>query len=127
MLMLLLVSLQAYAGACSVHCGGMDLAATRDSAPAMTNCRGMSMNHDAQTTKTLLSPVMSCSKPCQADWKLLQSRANNLDAQVLAVSTLFALDTRAPLPAYARSGRFSIDRSTRPISPFDPLISNLRI
>lgn len=91
-LLLLLVSLQAYAGVCSVRCGVMDSGSTRDSSRAMANCRGMSMNYDAHVTKALLSPVKSCTELCQSDLKLLQSRiSHNLDGQLPAVGIVSAL------------------------------------
>ena len=125
-LLLLLVSLQAYAGACGVRCGGRELA--QNSAPAMASCRAGSMDHAAHTTKPLLSAARSCTELCQSDLKLLQSGpSHNLDGQLPAVGIVSALDLHLPLPGYARPGRSSVERSPQSIPSLYPLVFNLRI
>ncbi len=128
MLLLLLVSLQAYAGVCQVHCGVMGLAATRASAPAMASCGASSTHLTAHASKPLFSHEQSCNKLCRSDLQLLQSRMDHpMDSQLPAGDQVSAIDIHAPLLEYTRPGCFSVERSRQAMAPFAPLISNLRI
>lgn len=128
MLLLLLVSLQAYAGVCHVHCGVIGLSTARASAPAMASCRTSSAVLTAHPPKAFFSHERSCNKLCQSDLQLLQSRIDHpVDAQLSAGDRMSPMDVRALLIGYTRPGCFNVERSRQAKAPFAPLISNLRI
>ena len=126
MLLLLLVSVQAFASACDVRCGAMALMDSAGPMASMTHCQGMASRpiagHEAVDTAT---PFQACvSHICKNDL-VLQSRAvQEFGLSSLVVSVLSAATIPIPIAA---SVRWKSARSTHNIPTFDPLISSLRV
>jgi len=129
-LLLLLVSLQAYAGVCSVRCGVMALAVSRNSMPAMANCRDdISSGAAVGAGAMLIAPRRCSGTVCQSDLQLLQNRTSpDVEGRFLPVAVVTPADF--PIIRLLKehiSRRFGVERSTQSIHPFDPVISSLRI
>ena len=126
LLLLLLVSVQAFASACDVRCGAMALMDPAGPMVGMEHCQGMASqpraDYEAVDTAT---PSQPCAGHiCQNDWLLLsrityEFSLSSLPATVLSVATPF-------LPVVS-SLRWKTDRSTHNIPTFDPIISSLRV
>jgi hypothetical protein len=128
-LLLLLVFVPVFAGACTVRCAVMKMAGVRNSMPGMTSCSGMS-DHSVIYSGAVLSASTTCATAiCQINLVLLQSRMNHeIGTPQLGAFAPVDLEAYAvPLLQNNRLLRFSVDRSTHFISPPDPLISSLRI
>ncbi len=128
-LLLLLVTVQAFAGMCSVRCAIMGLADAQSSMPGMTNCRGMSDHAGSGGVSAALLAARGCSgEICQSDLSLLQNRTSQeIGTPQLSIVTPAVVSIPATLFQNASRLRFHANRSTQLIPPFDPLISSLRI
>jgi hypothetical protein len=128
-LLLLLVSVQAFAGMCCVRCAIMSGADTQNSIPAMTNCRGMSNHAATDGTSAALLAAPGCSREiCQSDLSLLQNHTNQ-EIGALQLSDIMTVLVSIPATLFQNTShlRFHANRSTQLIPPFNPLISHLRI
>ncbi len=128
LLLLFLVSVQAFAGMCSVRCATMSSADTQNPMPGMANC---GMSHHAATDATSAALMAhSCSAAiCQNDLSLLPIRADQGMGvpQSSAVTPIVAGIPAASLFPARDLSRYRLDRSKGLGSPFDPLLSSLRI
>jgi hypothetical protein len=128
-LLLLLVSVQVFAGMCSVRCAIMSDADTQNSMSGMTYCHGMS-DHAAigAASAALLAAPGGSSEICQSDLSLLQ---NHTDQEIgaLQLSDITTVFVSIPATLFQNRSRlrFHANRRTHLIPPFNPLISNLRI
>lgn len=127
LLLLVLVSVQAFAATCDVRCGEMALTDSASHMSGMADCRGMeSQGLSGQQTAATLMTSQSChSDICKDDWTFLQTPvAQELGISSLPltplVNTVISLEIAHPL-------QFKIDRSPHSIPTFDPLISSLRV
>lgn len=121
-LLLLLVSIQAFAVACGARCG-MTAVVNFASHPCGIASQGVS-DHQAKITVETVQP---CASPiCNNDWTFLLSPvgANELGVSLLSLT---ALDQGVVPINLARSLQPKTDRSTRVIPAFDPLLSSLRV
>ena len=126
MLLLLLVSMQAFASACDIRCGAMALMESAGHMVGMAHCQGMAFRpiagHEAVDTA---APSQPCaSHICKNDWALQSRAAHELGLSSLPVTVLSAVTE--PLPV-ATSLRWKTDRSTHNIPTFDPILSSLRV
>jgi hypothetical protein len=128
-LLLLLVSVQVYAGMCGVRCGVMRSAISHNSMSAMPNCRDMSSHQSTKAGVMLMAPHNCSSKICQSDLQLFQNpTGHDVEGLVQPVRTVsFSGFPALVLLQNAGFQRLRVDRSTQSIPPFDPLISGLRI
>lgn len=128
-LLLLLVSVQAFAVMCSVRCATMGHADTQNSMPGITNCHGMS-NHPAigAASYAVLAAHGCSSEICQSDLSLLQNRTTQ-EIGALPLSMVTAVVVSSPAKPFQNTIRLWLgaNRCTNSIPPFDPLISSLRI
>ncbi len=128
-LLLLLVSVQAYAGMCSVRCAIMSDVGTQNSMPGMTNC-GMSDHLAIGAASAAFLAAHGCfNEVCQSDLSLLQIRTDQ-GMGILQSQAITPIVASIPI-ARSFQGRpllwLHADRSTGLIPPFDPLVSSLRI
>lgn len=126
MLLLLLVSIQAFASGCDVRCATMTTVNSTGHMASMAHCQGMESEpiagHAAVNTLTLSQPCTS--HICKNDWAF-QSRA----VQELGLSSLpaAALSVATAPTRIVISVRWKTDRSMHGIRLFDPLLSSLRV
>ena len=129
MLMLLLVSLQAFASACDMRCG-TDLAkspAAGSQTSGMAHCKTMA-SRSAAGYRTL--PAISSTPPCAShirnnEWVFLQSsaaRGLDVTSPPAALPAPAAMRVQIPISLQVGTGR-----NLHSIPAFDPLISRLRI
>jgi len=128
LLLLLLVSVQAFAATCDVRCMTMATMASAPHMSGMANCQGIaSQRISAQQVGITLSSSRPCaSHICKDDWTFLQNPVEH----ELGISSLpLALPDRAAmLFEIAHPLQFKVNRSPHSIpSSFDPLISSLRV
>ena len=126
MLLLLLVSMQAFASACDVRCGAMTLMDSAGPMVGMAHCQGMASRplpgHEAVDTA---APSQPCaSHICKNDWTLQNRAVHEFGLSTLCVTVLNAAIRPIPIAA---SVRWKAKRSTHRIQRFDPLISSLRV
>ena len=124
MLLLLLVSIQAFAAACDVRCGAMALMDSAGPMAGMAHCQGMASlaGHEAVNTVTASQPC--ASHICKNDWALQSRAVREFGLSSLPVAVLSAVTGSLPVAA---SLRWKTDRSTYNIPTFDPIISSLRV
>jgi hypothetical protein len=127
LLLLMLVSVQAFAATCDVHCGAMALRDSASHMSGMSDCSGMASQalSGQQAVAPLMSSQSCASHICKDDWTFLQTPvAHELGISSLPLiplgNTLISLEIAHPL-------QFKIDRSPHFIPAFDPLISSLRV
>jgi hypothetical protein len=127
LLLLLLVVGQMSAEFCMAHCEGMRMAE-----PACT-MHGMAQGHcawckhasDKRTNNTLSAPESCSGQVCNCVLGLVQNRS---DFGLEILVSLVSIDILAPpIRDGARAAQFRDARSDKPILPFDPLTSTLRI
>lgn len=126
MLLLLLVSVQAFASACDIRCGAMAFMDTAGQMVGMAHCQGMASRplpgHEAVDTA---APSQPCaSHICKNDWALQSRTVQELGLSSLPVAVLSAATIPIPIAIFSR---WKTDRSTHSIPPFDPLTSSLRV
>ncbi|MHB2006580.1 MAG: hypothetical protein ACYDBH_01295 [Acidobacteriaceae bacterium] len=126
MLLLLLVSMQAFASACDVRCGAMALMGSAGPMVGMAHCQGMASRplpgHEAVDTA---APSQPCTSHICKNDLAVQSRAlHEFGLSTLPVTVLGAATIPIPI---AGSLRWKANRSTHSIQTFDPLISSLRV
>ena len=126
MLLLLLVSMQAFASACDVRCGAMALMDSAGPMVGMAHCQGMASQPRAdQEAVNTATPSHPCaSHICGSDWALQSRAVYEFDLPSLPVAVLSAVTASLPVAA---SLRWKTDRSTYNIPTFDPIISSLRV
>ena len=126
MLLLLLVSMQAFASACDVRCGVMALTGSAGEMVRMAHCQGMASRplagHEAVDTATPSQPCTS--RICKNDWSLQNRVVHELGLSSLPVTVPSAITGSLPVPT---SLRWKTDRSTHSIPTFDPFTSSLRV
>lgn len=127
LLLLLLVSVQAFAAACDVRCGAMVGMNSANHMSSMAHCPGMaSQSVSAHQAILAIAPSQPCaSQICRNDWTLFQSPVlHGLGVSPLTMSA----SGHAVIPVQiANSLQFKVDRNTHTIPHFDPLISTLRV
>jgi hypothetical protein len=127
LLLLVLVSVQAFAATCDVQCGAMAMMESASHMSGMSDCPGMaSQTLPGQQTVAAVAPPQLCdSHICKDDWTFLQ----NPDVYELSITSLpLALPGNTVIALeIARPVQFKTDRSPHPIPAFDPLISSLRV
>jgi hypothetical protein len=126
MLLLLLVSMQAFASACDIRCGAMALTGSAGQTVSMAHCQGMAsrplLGHEAVDTA---APSQPCnSRICKTDWALQSRAVYEFGLSILPVTVLSAAPRPIPIADSLRSKRA---RHTHNILTFDPLISSLRV
>jgi hypothetical protein len=126
MLLLLLVSVQAFASACDVRCGAMALMGSAGPMVGMAHCQGMASQPRAdQEAVNTAPPSQPCaSHICKNDWALQSRAVHEFGLSSLPVTALSAVTVSLPV---ATSLRWKADRSTHNIPAFDPIISSLRV
>lgn len=126
MLLVLLVTMQAFASACDVRCGTMALMDSAGPMVGMAHCEGMASRplagHVAVATATPSHPCVS--HICKNDWALESRVVHEFGLSSLPV-TVPSVAT-GPLPV-ATSFQWKTDRSTHNIPTFDPILSSLRV
>ena len=126
MLLLLLVSMQAFASACDVRCGAMALTGSAGQMVSMAHCQGMASSpladHEAVDTATPSQPCTS--HICKNDWSFQSRVVHELGLSSLPVTVLNVVAVSLPV---AISLRWKTDRSTHNIPTFDPIISSFRV
>jgi len=126
MLLLLLVSMQAFASACDIRCGTMALMDSAGPMVGMAHCQGMASRplagHEAVDTATPSQPCTS--HICKNDWSLQSRVVHELGLSSLPVTVLSVVTLSLPV---ATSLRWKTDRSTHNIPTFDPIILSLRV
>ncbi len=126
MLLLLLVSMQAFASACNVRCGVMALMDSAGPMVGMAHCQGMASRplpgHKAVDTAAPSKPYTS--HICKNDWALQSRAVHEFGLSTLPVTVLSAATRPIPIAA---SLRWKTNRSTHSIQTFDSLISSLRV
>jgi hypothetical protein len=127
LLLLLLVSVQAFAAACDVRCGAIASADSASHMTGMAHCHGMASQPlpTQQSVVSLMSSQPCASHICKNDWTFLQ----NPVVHELGISPLsLAVLGHAVIPVkIARPLQFKPDRSTHSIPAYDPIISSLRV
>jgi hypothetical protein len=127
LLLLLLMSVQAFAATCDVRCGTMAMMESASHMSGMANCRGMtSQRFSGQHAEIALTSSQPCaSHICKDDWTFLQNPVE----QELGISSLplTLLDSITMLLEIAHPLQFKVNRSPHSTPSFDPLISSLRI
>ncbi len=126
MLLLLLVSMQAFASACDVRCGAMALMDSAGRMVGMARCQDMaSQPRGDQEAVNTATPSQPCaSHICGNDWALQNRAVYEFGLSPLPVRVLSAVTLSLPV---ATSLRWKTDRSTHNIATFDPIISSLRV
>ncbi|MHB1935449.1 MAG: hypothetical protein ACYCOR_02555 [Acidobacteriaceae bacterium] len=127
LLLLLLMTVQAFAAVCDARCAAMSISMSRNSMPGMANCHGMVSVAVAgrQAVAALTSSQLCASQICKSDWTFLRSPVvHELDISTLpaTVSGSVAIPVQIACPLQCNTGR-----STHSITAHDPLISKLRI
>ncbi len=126
MLLLLLVSMQAFASACDVRCGAMALMDSAGPMVGMAHCQGTASRplagHEGVNTATPSQPCTS--HICKNDWALQSRAVYEFGLSSLCVTVLNAATRPIPI---ATSLRWKTDRSTHNIPTFDPIISSFRV
>ena len=126
LLLLLLVSVQAFASTCDVRCGAMALTGSAGQTVSMAHCQGMASSslagHEAVDTATPSQPCTS--HICKNDWLLLSRTTyefgpSSEPATVLSVAIPF-------VPVVSSLQR-KTNRWTHSIPAFDPILSRLRV
>ncbi len=127
LLLLVLVSVQAFAAICDVRCGAMAMMESASHMSGMSDCPGMaSQTLPGQQTVATVAPSQLCdSHICKDDWTFLQ----NPDVYELSITSLplALLGNTVIALEIAHSVQFKTDRSPHSIPAFDPLISSLRV
>lgn len=127
LLLLVLVSVQAFAATCDVRCGTMAMMESASHMSGMANCRGMASQRvaDQQSGITLTLSQPCASHICKDDWTFLQNPVehelgiSSLSLALLGSTTTYLENTRL-LP-------FKVNRSPHSLPSFNPLISSLRV
>ncbi len=127
LLLLLLVSVQAFAATCDVRCGAMALRDSASHMSGMSDCNGMALQTlpGQQAVSTLASSPSCANHICKDDWTFLQNPVEH----ELGISTL-SLALLGSTTIYLENSRllpFKVNRSPDSILSFDPLISSLRV
>jgi hypothetical protein len=127
LLLLLLVSVQAFAAVCDVRCGAIASADSASHMTGMAHCPGMaSQSLPTQPSVVgLMTPQPCASHICQNDWTFLQ---NSVVHELGILPLSLAVLGHAAIPVEIASPlQFKPDRSTHSIAVYDPIISSLRI
>jgi hypothetical protein len=127
MLLLLLVSVQAFASACDVRCGAMALmGGSAGPRVGMAHCQGMASQtvSDDAAAYTVMPSQPCASHICKNDWLLLSRTTyefgpSSQPATVLSVAI--------PFVPVVSSLQWKTDRWTHSIPAFDPILSRLRV
>ena len=136
-LLLLLVSVQAFAADCDVRCATMAVVGlgrgnstsdyTTNRMSSMTNCHGMARQRASghHSEATLISSQPCASRICKNDWHFLQSSI----AHEIRVSSPAIADPRqgSALSGVTSSLQFKTDPGTNSALQFDPLFVSLRV
>lgn len=130
LLLLLLVSVQAFATDCDVRCATMmgSSSASHHSAggiSGMDDCHGMASASNHQVAATLITSESCASRICKNDWTFLQSPvASELGASPLPMTELrqVSASTGATISLLFETGP-----ATNITPLFDPLIVSLRV
>lgn len=127
LLLLVLVSVQAFAATCDVRCGAMAMMESASHTSGMSDCPRMASQTlpGQQAVATVAPPQLCDSHICKGDWTFLQNsdvHESSISSLPLALpgNTVIALEIAYPL-------QYKTDRSPHSIPAFDPLISSLRV
>ena len=127
LLLLLLVSVQAFAVACDVRCGAMAGTNSTSHMSGMAHCPGMASQSDSDCWAVIvMAPPQSCAcQVCNHDWTFVQNLIGHELRASLVPMTLLG---HAVMPTRtANSLRIKTDRSPHALPAFDLLISALRV
>lgn len=125
-LLLLLLSVQAFASACDVRCATMTAMDPAGRMASMAHCQGMaSPSFASHMAVHTITPAQPCaSHICKYDLTFQSRAVPGLGQSPLSVA-VYRVDTM-PTPI-AISLRWKTDLSTYSIPIFDPLLSSLRV
>ncbi len=126
LLILLLVSVQAFASACDIRCEAMARMGSPGPMVGMDHCPGIAseaVRGDSGVLK--VNPPQPCTDHiCKNDWSLLSRAVYEFGPLSPLVNAVSAVPRSLPIEA---SLRWKADRSSRNIPNFDPLLSCLRV
>lgn len=126
MLLVILVSVLAFASVCEVRCETMASMDSSTRMAGMANCQMASQSGSSHQEMAAFMSSRSCAGHlCMNDWTFLQNQVAH-DLSVASSSAIFASYAVVPIPIASRL-QFGGNRSTRSIPPFDPLFSNFRV